>query len=505
MTLIMNMTKHFYILILFFLLSPNHLNGQDDNNLPDPPLFNLLNIDQSSRNIELFWSPLTNVSGFVIYRLNETSGSYLAIDSMFNPVATSYIMPITQSGSSFYSEYYRLASRDTTGGKNRTSILSNVLNTIYTTVSMDTCENLIKIKWTHYSSYPDPVDHYIVLQSRNNGAFSEISSLNPDVDSLLISDFETDTQYCFLVRAYLQSGKLSGSNKSCILTKMQRPPQWINADFATVSDDNKIELSFSVDPLSEINSYRIERKTGNAGDYEQIHQFTSSDKSLSYIDNKADISKINYYRIAALNNCGTPVTYSNICSNIVLSVFQNAGEIKMEWNAYREWTGGIGSYRLYANPGDGFTEIETISPEDTVIIMNYRDIMYEVSGDEICFILKAFEASNPYGEPGESSSRAVCVQAEINIIIPDTFTPDGNGINDLFFPVFSFTPEEYYLLITDLRRRKIFETRNFMDKWDGRFNGALMPEGAYLWMLKIRTPSGDTITKSGTLTLIFNR
>jgi len=137
--------------------------------------------------------------------------------------------------------------------------------------------------------------------------------------------------------------------------------------------------------------------------------------------------------------------------------------------------------------------------------MNYSDIMFDVRGEEICFILKAFEASNPYGAPGASSSPAVCIAAAVNIIVPDTFTPDGNGINDLFFPVLSFTPDNYYLLITDLRRRKVFETRNFMDKWDGRFSGALLPEGAYLWMLKTRTPSGDTVTKSGTLTLIFNR
>jgi len=44
-----------------------------------------------------------------------------------------------------------------------------------------------------------------------------------------------------------------------------------------------------------------------------------------------------------------------------------------------------------------------------------------------------------------------------------------------------------------------------MDKWDGRYNGAILPEGAYIWMLKARTPSGETVTRSGTVTLIFNR
>jgi gliding motility-associated-like protein len=479
-----------------------YINGQPDTIGPIKPVLKLVNVDHLTGNVEIFWekSPSPDVFYYVVYLYQKDEMVGFPLDTIYDISETNYTR--TNSGSSFYSESFVIQALDSV--KNF-STFSNALSTIYTEAGLDSCNTKLEIKWNSYSSDPVRVLNYSVLNSVDGGPFSEVAQLTADKTNFIIDDFDTDKRYCFIVKADLENGQISGSNKVCLLTKMQKPPQWINADFATVRDDNKIELSFSVDPLSEINSYRIERKTGNDGDYEQIHQFTSSDKSLSYIDNKADISKINYYRIAALNNCGTPVTYSNICSNIVLSVFQNSGEIKLEWNAYREWTGGIGSYRLYANPGDGFTEIETISPDDTVIIMNYRDIMYEVSGDEICFILKAFEASNPYGEPGESSSRAVCVQAEINIIIPDTFTPDGNGINDLFFPVFSFTPEEYYLLITDLRRRKIFETRNFMDKWDGRFNGALMPEGAYLWMLKIRTPSGDTITKSGTLTLIFNR
>jgi len=505
MTLALNMTKHFYILILLLLLFQGNLFGQDDHNLPDPPLFNLLDINQSSRNVELFWSPLPNVSGYVIYRKNEISGLYIAIDSMFNPLASSYIMPLTQSGSSFYSEYFRIASRDTTGGKNRTSILSNILNTIYATVSMDTCKNLIKIKWNHYPSYPDPVVHYTVLQSISNGPFSEISSLSPDIDSLQISDFEANTPYCFVVRAHLKSGKLSGSNKSCILTKMQRPPKWINADYATVNNDKKIELSFHIDPLSEIKTFSLERKTGNTGNFSQIAQFTISAPSISYVDNKADIREINYYRLAALNNCGITVIWSNPASNIVLACDQNGDEIRLAWNSYRGWTGGISSYKLFTNTGDGFKEIETISPDDTLFIIKYSDIMYDVTGNEVCFILKALEGSNPYSDPGESSSPAVCIPASVVITVPDIFTPDGNGINDLFSPVLSFTPDEYYLLITDLRRRKVFESRNFNDKWDGRINGSSLPGGVYLWLLETRAPGGEKMTRSGTVTIVFNR
>ncbi len=131
--------------------------------------------------------------------------------------------------------------------------------------------------------------------------------------------------------------------------------------------------------------------------------------------------------------------------------------------------------------------------------------MNEVTGTEICFMIKAYEASNPYSEPGVSSSSVVCIPATENVTVPNTFTPDGNLINDYFRPVMSFTPSGYHLLITDLRRKVLFETRDHEDEWDGMFNGIRVPEGVYLWFLKVGTPAGKTISLTGTVTVIDNR
>ena len=494
------MNKSGYISSVLLIVLCLQAAGQVDSIRPLPPVLDLVTVSQLTGDVEISWqsSISPDVSGYVIYLYINNEGYVL--DTLENAFPTSYLR--TGSGTSYYSESFVVAALDTAGN---ISPLSNSLSTIYTESEIDTCTKKILVKWNSYRNTPVKVISYSILVSKGGGQFLVAGETSAETNTFIIDEFETDTRYCFIVRANLENGKVSGSNYDCVLTKIQRPPRWINADFATVGNDKKIELSFKIDPLSEINTYRLERKTGDATSFQQVHRFTSSAPSLSFIDNEADISKINYYRLAALNNCGTPVLYSNIASNIVLSVIQNGDEIKLGWNAYRNWVGGTGSYKMFVNPGEGFTETETFSADDTLFIMKYSDIMYDVSGDEVCFILKAFEASNPYSEPGKSTSTAACIPVASNIIVPNTFTPDGNGINDLFYPVLSFSPVEYYLLITDMRRRKVFETRNFMDKWDGRFNGAILPEGAYIWMLKARTPSGETVTRSGTVTLIFNR
>jgi gliding motility-associated-like protein len=85
------------------------------------------------------------------------------------------------------------------------------------------------------------------------------------------------------------------------------------------------------------------------------------------------------------------------------------------------------------------------------------------------------------------------------------FTPDNNGLNDLFRPVLSFTPVDYQLIITDANRKTVFETKDYSQEWDGTRNGDHLPEGLYLWFLRIRTPSGRIVEKSGTITIKLTR
>jgi len=495
-----------YILAVILSVHTFQIYGQIDSIRPEPPVLNLATVNQLTGNVELYWQsgPSPDVSGYVIYLYTNNEG--YALDTITNPLITSFIR--SGSGTSFYSEAFVVAAVDTAGN---ISPLSNELNTIYTEARFDTCNRQIDIIWNTYPSLPVKVLNYSVFFSAGGNQFAELSQVEADKLNFLFTDFDLNVQYCFIVRANLENGLFSGSNTACLLTRMQKPPQWINARYATTGPGNTISLSFEIDPQSEITSYVLERMTGATDIFREIRQFSTTADSISFTDTEADPLRVNYYRLAALNNCGTPVIYSNIASNIVLSLNrqENKDEIELRWNPYTEWTGGVSSYKLFVNPGGNtgvnYEEKATISSDDTIFISRYSDFMNEVTGTEICFMIKAYEASNPYSEPGVSSSSVVCIPATENVTVPNTFTPDGNLINDYFRPVMSFTPSGYHLLITDLRRKVLFETRDHEDEWDGMFNGIRVPEGVYLWFLKVGTPAGKTISLTGTVTVIDNR
>ncbi len=81
--------------------------------------------------------------------------------------------------------------------------------------------------------------------------------------------------------------------------------------------------------------------------------------------------------------------------------------------------------------------------------------------------------------------------------IPTVFTPNGDGINDLFSVNYEGA-QDFQLVITDRWGRKVFETNAPQKGWDGRLpNGNPAPEGVYFYICKI----GKQILR-GNLTLI---
>ena len=176
----------------------------------------------------------------------------------------------------------------------------------------------------------------------------------------------------------------------------------------------------------------------------------------------------------------------------------------MSWNKYREWAGAVSEYRLFIDTGNGFEEEAIIDAEDTLHTVDYRNIMLDVSGGELCIYVTASEISNPHGIEGHSNSSFVCMDPIEVITVPNLFTPNNDLLNDLFKPVLSFTPASYHLIISDQHGTVVFETRDYNESWNGTLKGDPQPEGICLWFLKVNTPSGKSLSRTGTVTILRN-
>lgn len=104
----------------------------------------------------------------------------------------------------------------------------------------------------------------------------------------------------------------------------------------------------------------------------------------------------------------------------------------------------------------------------------------------------------------DSLCRSIVLADELIVHVPNAFTPDGDGVNDLFLPVIlGHDPEACELLIFNRWGETIFETRGKLEGWDGTVAGTPAPDGVYVWKLAARPAySGFRRSFTGHLTLI---
>lgn len=491
----------FYIASAILLMIP--LKGScQDTEPPESPLFTGVTVNPSTGYIDMTWLSSTSpdVAGYVVYQYDTLKNEGYYIDTIFNPATLSY--SAFRPKTAYESESYVIAAFDNSGN---ISPLSNRLNTIYSIAMLDSCNKRINLAWNKYPSVPYRVTGYDILISENGGAFVASGHVDANTRSFTIESFTSGSSYCYLIRAVLENSHLSLSSKPCLTARFKVTPRWINADYATVTGTSEIALSFTVDPATETDLYLLEKKIGDQANFSQIAMIRTQLGTITYTDKNADTQMENFYRLSALNICEVKVIASNIASNIRLTNQVIDDRIELKWNNYHNWLGGIANYRLFMKSGNGFNEYADLEATDTTYVIPVSDIISSAASGNICFLITASEDSNPYGITGESSSNESCYEISETITVPNLFTPDGDTKNDLFRPVLTFIPVDYHLIISDRQGRIVFDTRNFYDSWNGTEKGTSLPQGVYIWTLRVKTLSGKNISRTGTITIYRNR
>lgn len=106
----------------------------------------------------------------------------------------------------------------------------------------------------------------------------------------------------------------------------------------------------------------------------------------------------------------------------------------------------------------------------------------------------------------DSTVRNVTVSPDAMIYIPNAFTPDGNGHNEIFQPVMSgFNPTFYTFTIFDRWGRVVFETSDLNGGWNGLFQntGLMSTDGAYAWRMEYRMENNPVMQKKEGMVILL--
>jgi gliding motility-associated-like protein len=94
---------------------------------------------------------------------------------------------------------------------------------------------------------------------------------------------------------------------------------------------------------------------------------------------------------------------------------------------------------------------------------------------------------------------------EPEIHIPNSFTPNGDGINEDFAPIVNGTFISYEFIVFDRWGEAIFTTVAPGGAWDGTVNGTKVQDGVYVWTLRYKAASEKGIVQkrlTGHVTLL---
>jgi len=97
------------------------------------------------------------------------------------------------------------------------------------------------------------------------------------------------------------------------------------------------------------------------------------------------------------------------------------------------------------------------------------------------------------------STGSVFVRVYEKITIPNTFTPNGDGINDLWNIKKLITYPECNLNIYTRDGQQVFQSNGYAKPWDGTQNGKQLPQGTYYYILDLKN---NTPKRSGWVLLL---
>ncbi|MBO4232117.1 MAG: gliding motility-associated C-terminal domain-containing protein, partial [Bacteroidales bacterium] len=113
------------------------------------------------------------------------------------------------------------------------------------------------------------------------------------------------------------------------------------------------------------------------------------------------------------------------------------------------------------------------------------------------------------GYCGSTSSTVNVEFKDCNIIVPNVYTPNGDGVNDYFeidfaegfeFEIFTFSVHIY-----DRWGKLMYHSLDPDFKWDGNESGSKASDGVYYWVITFSTQGGIYRELNGSVTRISSK
>jgi gliding motility-associated-like protein len=125
--------------------------------------------------------------------------------------------------------------------------------------------------------------------------------------------------------------------------------------------------------------------------------------------------------------------------------------------------------------------------------------IFNDGGDTIAYNVRV---STPEGCYGNDSIKIYIFNTQPQVFIPSAFTPNGDGLNDVFRPTVAGMEQFLYFRIYNRWGQLLFSTNEPNRGWDGNYNGSKQESGTYVYVIEAVDYMNKPYVKKGTFVLI---
>jgi gliding motility-associated-like protein len=434
---------------------------------------------------------------YIIYR-QQADGSYQVIDSILNQKDTTFTDKFLNTLQNTYT--YKVNVQNACGYQSR-------LSAPHTTINLSARAGIDKafLSWTPYLGWHG-VKEYVIYREdvKTPGAWHLIDSVSGD------SLRYTDTSIiCYkpmhykikAIEADSGYGMISWSDTAATLPIYIPHVPSTELVRATVQDNKYVRIEWQDMPKVKV-QYWILEKSHDGQPFIAVD--TPYYKNvLGVDDHRTDVNKQSYtYRVKIMDSCGDMGPYSNIGKTILLRV-DTTEDMRpiLTWSRYRLWPEGVKQYEIQIKDNSGnFNTIErTRNIKDTTYIDNLTDLN---SLNEYCYrVIAHRNVPDSTGNDVTSMSNMACTPSHLFVWIPNVFSPNGDGINDMF-TIKGLYIKECSMRIYDRWGTKVFESHDINNGWNGRYKNGKPLMDAYKFMIYVKGVNEDVKYINGNVTVL---
>jgi len=365
---------------------------------------------------------------------------------------------------------FRIASHDACSNF---KVYSNEICSIY--ADIEAVNNSIDLNWN--TSYPVNFSSFIVIRDSVNLVTLLTPGLNYSDSSALCK-----VSYCYYMEVQHVDGSLSRSNEICATGFSTSIPSSVDNVSATITSS---EILWSwVTPVNEIvKSYSILDQTGLL-----LDTTSQNSTSTSYTNDPLTCIEIAY-----TNSCDNISVKSSLVCPLIISKTNNVdGSLTLRWEAYNGWENGVNSYVVEIFDKN----MNRLDSLDIGLQLDYTDPL--PSGNNQVSIYQVTVQAVDNGLLPSISNILRIERAPI-IAVPNTFTPNGDNLNDIFVVSGKFI-ESVEISILNRWGAIIYQVNG--SSWDGTVNGKKVPLGNYIYQIIVKDFAGNQHIRNGTVLIL---